>query len=377
MHPLHPMPTGYCGPASWPSSPPASASPSAAESSTTGVASTASPALELGAIGGAGFTGFCFGIIIGGVIADKNRLRQTRHRGLPVPRRSRRSSRSAPTPRYERDTSMLVPVWRHVHLRHRQRHARGRRQSARRHALPAQPHALPQHPARQLAGRTGARRRLRVGARRPVQLSLEAAVRPLPDPDGALRPDVPRPEDAEVGSRRRRASSSARCSRTSASSAAWSSASCCRCSSSSLLTADAHPRRRDCRADRQCDSMAQPRLRVGGVLLVAVAVITKFSIGSFLLFVLFVTHALVGAVELGTDGWIQNITGNILSSQRRQDPLRLHVVGDVRPAVLCPLHREEARALADRHSAGVRRPGLRRPATDQPRSRRSASPWSL
>lgn len=53
---------------------------------------------------------------------------------------------------------------------------------------------------------------------------------------------------------------------------------------------------------------------VGGGLLVAVGVITKFSLGSFLLFVLFVTHALVGAVELGTDGWIQNITGNILSS---------------------------------------------------------------
>lgn len=53
---------------------------------------------------------------------------------------------------------------------------------------------------------------------------------------------------------------------------------------------------------------------LGGVLLIAVGVITKFSFGSFLLFVLFVTHALVGAVELGTDGWIQNITGNILSS---------------------------------------------------------------
>ena len=31
---------------------------------------------------------------------------------------------------------------------------------------------------------------------------------------------------------------------------------------------------------------------------------TKFSIGSLLLFVLFIAHALVGAVELGTDGWI-------------------------------------------------------------------------
>ncbi len=50
-----------------------------------------------------------------------------------------------------------------------------------------------------------------------------------------------------------------------------------------------------------------------GVLLLVVAVKTNFSVGSLLLFVLFVTHALVGAVELGTDGWIQNITGNILS----------------------------------------------------------------
>ncbi len=40
---------------------------------------------------------------------------------------------------------------------------------------------------------------------------------------------------------------------------------------------------------------------------------TGFAVGSFLLFVLFVTHGLVGAVELGTDGWIQNITGNILT----------------------------------------------------------------
>src|SRR2546423_456288 len=32
-----------------------------------------------------------------------------------------------------------------------------------------------------------------------------------------------------------------------------------------------------------------------------------WSLGAPLLFVLFITHALVGAVELGTDGWIQNI----------------------------------------------------------------------
>src|SRR6266404_6250414 len=50
-----------------------------------------------------------------------------------------------------------------------------------------------------------------------------------------------------------------------------------------------------------------------GVLLAIVAVMTRFSIGAWLLFVLFIAHLLVGAVELGTDGWIQNITGNILT----------------------------------------------------------------
>jgi len=52
---------------------------------------------------------------------------------------------------------------------------------------------------------------------------------------------------------------------------------------------------------------------VGLAILACSAILTKGSIGSVLLFVLFITHALVGAVELGTDGWIQNITGNILS----------------------------------------------------------------
>jgi MFS family permease len=55
---------------------------------------------------------------------------------------------------------------------------------------------------------------------------------------------------------------------------------------------------------------------LGGLLLLAVTVMTKFSIGSVLLFVLFVTHALVGAVELGTDSWIQNITGNLFTSEQ-------------------------------------------------------------
>jgi DHA2 family metal-tetracycline-proton antiporter-like MFS transporter len=52
---------------------------------------------------------------------------------------------------------------------------------------------------------------------------------------------------------------------------------------------------------------------VAAGLLLIVAIKTNFSTGSLLLFVLFLTHLLVGAVELGTDGWIQNITGNILT----------------------------------------------------------------
>lgn len=55
---------------------------------------------------------------------------------------------------------------------------------------------------------------------------------------------------------------------------------------------------------------------VAGIFLIVVGVITKGSIGSVLLFILFIAHALIGAVELGTDGWIQNITGNIFTSEQ-------------------------------------------------------------
>jgi len=55
---------------------------------------------------------------------------------------------------------------------------------------------------------------------------------------------------------------------------------------------------------------------IGLALLGGIATITGFSIGHWLIAVLFITHALVGAVELGTDGWIQNITGAILSPEQ-------------------------------------------------------------
>jgi MFS family permease len=48
-------------------------------------------------------------------------------------------------------------------------------------------------------------------------------------------------------------------------------------------------------------------------LLGVIATITNFSLGSVVLFFLFIAHALIGAVELGTDGWIQNITGVLLT----------------------------------------------------------------
>ena len=46
--------------------------------------------------------------------------------------------------------------------------------------------------------------------------------------------------------------------------------------------------------------------------------LSGWSMGAGLLFILFIAHALVGAVELGTDSWIQNITGNILTPQQGQ-----------------------------------------------------------
>ena len=55
---------------------------------------------------------------------------------------------------------------------------------------------------------------------------------------------------------------------------------------------------------------------VGGVVVILVGAITRFSIGSILLFVLFIAHALIGSVELGTDQWIQFITGNLFTSEQ-------------------------------------------------------------
>ena len=55
---------------------------------------------------------------------------------------------------------------------------------------------------------------------------------------------------------------------------------------------------------------------VGLVVWLAFSKLSGWAMGAGLLFMLFIAHALVGAVELGTDSWIQNITGNILTPQQ-------------------------------------------------------------
>jgi MFS family permease len=52
---------------------------------------------------------------------------------------------------------------------------------------------------------------------------------------------------------------------------------------------------------------------VGAAIWIYFSNLSGWATGAMLLFVLFITHALVGAVELGTDGWIQNITGNLFT----------------------------------------------------------------
>jgi len=52
---------------------------------------------------------------------------------------------------------------------------------------------------------------------------------------------------------------------------------------------------------------------VGAAVWLIFSGLSGWSFGSAILCVLFIVHALVGAVELGTDGWIQNITGTILT----------------------------------------------------------------
>ncbi len=47
-----------------------------------------------------------------------------------------------------------------------------------------------------------------------------------------------------------------------------------------------------------------------------VAVITQFAVGHWMMFMLFIAHAIIGSLELGTDSWIENINGSILTEKQ-------------------------------------------------------------
>ena len=91
---------------------------------------------QLGAIGGAGFTGFCFGIIIGGVVVDKIGYGKLVVAAFLFHVLSAFITFAA-TAGTGAGHGVHVSVHRHVRLRPGQRHARSRRQPARLHALPA------------------------------------------------------------------------------------------------------------------------------------------------------------------------------------------------------------------------------------------------
>jgi len=57
-------------------------------------------------------------------------------------------------------------------------------------------------------------------------------------------------------------------------------------------------------------------LAITVALVLGLGITMNWALGSILLFVLFITHALVGAVELGTDGWIESITGNLFTAEQ-------------------------------------------------------------
>jgi MFS family permease len=55
----------------------------------------------------------------------------------------------------------------------------------------------------------------------------------------------------------------------------------------------------------------------GAILLIAFGIVTRFSLGYFLMVVLLIIHSMQGYVELGTDSWVDRITGAILKSPQQ------------------------------------------------------------
>jgi hypothetical protein len=255
---------------------------------------------QLGAIGGAGFSGFCFGIIFGGLIVDKIGYGKLVALALICHILSAFVTFGASTP----ENAYNFLFWGMFIFAY----ANGTLEAV---ANPLVATLFPENRTHYLnilhaswpAGH-GARLCGRLGAGRQNAGRLEDPARPLPHPYRALRDHVHGPEVPEIRSRRKGCQLRRACSSPSASSVPSSPATCLPISSAtssrpSLLT-----------------NAKVIGYAIGGMLLIAVGVMSKFSLGSILLFVLFVVHALVGAVELGTDGWIQNITGNLFTSEQ-------------------------------------------------------------
>ena len=169
-----------------------------------GRSTSASPARSSGPSAAPASPGFCFGIIIGGVVVDK-----IGYGKLVVAAFLFHVLSAVHHVRGDQGTvagdGLLVSLHRHVRLRAGERHPRSGGQSACLHALPAQPHALPEHPPRELAGGAGARRPGGLDSRGGHAGELEGAARPLPRADGALRPGLHGPALPEIGGVRRRA----------------------------------------------------------------------------------------------------------------------------------------------------------------------------
>ena len=122
-------------------------------------ASTASPPRRIGDINGAGLTGFCFGIIIGGLVADKIGYGKLVVAAFLLHVVSAVMSLGGPGAARRNATAYTFLYWGSFIFAVANGTLEARGQPAGGDAVPAQPHALPQHPARELAGRAGARRR--------------------------------------------------------------------------------------------------------------------------------------------------------------------------------------------------------------------------
>ena len=265
---------------------------------------------QLGAIGGAGFTGFCFGIIIGGVVVDKIGYGKLVVAAFLFHVLSAFITFAATKGQAQNTAYLFLYIGTFVFAL-----ANGTLEAV---ANPLVSTLFPSNrthylnilhaswPAGLVVGGPD-----RLDPRRGHAGELEDPARPLPGADPALRRRVHRPELPQVGSvgegaERRRDDAGRRHPRR----------------AGRLLPGRPVLQGSARRHSRVLHRQSVLQLRRPGATCpgrwrsaccCSSACKTNFSVGSMLLFVLFIAHLLVGAVELGTDGWIQNITGNILT----------------------------------------------------------------